>query len=269
MPHTLATDRYAVKQLIVSQMLNFVFNRDMDMNSIRRQNLRAEINRQTGGNVAQFARQFGIDEARLSQVLSEKYRDGKNFGEKAARTIEQAIGLPALSLDQIEHPPESSHGKLPAISERKEAFDVNVAAAALGKRAIPVISAIQAGALREITEPYEVGDGFATIFTDEDYSRWAFALVIEGDSMLPEFKDGDLVIIEPEWEPRPGEYVAAKNGKEEATFKKYRPRGLDKEGREVFELAPLNDDYPTLRSDTEPLRIIGVMAEHRRKARRR
>jgi SOS-response transcriptional repressor LexA len=183
--------------------------------------------------------------------------------------MELAIGLPALTLDKVEPTAETTHVKLPPLSEQKEAFDVNVAAAALGKRAIPVISAIQAGALKEITQPYELGDGFATIFTDEAYSKWAFALEIEGLSMSPEFMPGDIVVIEPEWEPRPGEYVAAKNGREEATFKKYRPRGLDKEGREVFELAPLNDDYPTLRSDTEPLRIIGVMAEHRRKARRR
>lgn len=87
--------------------------------------------------------------------------------------------------------------------------------------------------------------------------------------MLPEFKAGDLVIIDPEWEPRPGDYVAAKNGKEEATFKKYRPRGMDARGNEIFELTPLNDDYPTLRSDITPLAIIGVMAEHRRKSRRR
>ena len=138
----------------------------------------------------------------------------------------------------------------------------------MGKRAIPVISAIQAGALKEITEPYEVGDGYATIYVDDGYSRWAFGLEIEGNSMLPEFRAGDLVIIEPDWEPRPGECVAAKNGKEEATFKKYRQRGMNKDGNVIFELVPLNEDYQTMRSDETPLVIIGVMAEHRRKTRR-
>src|SRR5471030_1335310 len=241
----------------------------MDMNSIRRKNLRAVISARTKGNVAQFARETGIDEARLSLVLSEKYRDGKNFGEKSARTIELAAGLAPLSLDTVETTGGVTHGKLPTFSPRQDAFDVNARPAAIGKRAIPVISAIQAGALREITEPYELGDGFATLYTDDDYSKWAFGLVIEGDSMSPEFRDGDLVIIEPDWEPRPGEYVAAKNGREEATFKKYRPRGIDAQGNEVFELAPLNEDYPTLRSDTTSLKIIGVMAEHRRRSRRR
>lgn len=244
----------------------------MNMNSIRRRNLLAEIERRYGkekGAVAQFGRDTGISDSRLSQVLSETYRDGNNFREKTARNIEKAAGLLDMSLDKIDAVTDGNHGKLDAVSSREQKFDVNVTSKTIGKRAIPVISAIQAGALKEITDPYAMGDGYATLYTDDDYSRWAFGLEIEGDSMLPEFRAGDMVIIEPEWEPRPGEYVAAKNGKEEATFKKYRQRGTDSAGNVIFELVPLNDDYPTLRSDATPLVVIGVMAEHRRKTRRR
>lgn len=86
--------------------------------------------------------------------------------------------------------------------------------------------------------------------------------------MLPEFRPGDRVIIDPEMSPSPGDFVVAKNGREEATFKKYRPRGINVEGNTVFELVPLNDDYPTMRSDTEHLEIIGVLVEHRKKYRK-
>ena len=148
-------------------------------------------------------------------------------------------------------------------------FDQNVISAKLGSRAIPVISSIQAGALKEIVSPYAPGDGSATIYVDEGYSRWVFALEIEGDSMSPDYLPGDLVVIEPEWEPRPGDCVAAKNGKQEATFKKYRLRGTDANGNDIFELVPINENYPTVRSDETPLTVIGVMAELRRKTRRR
>lgn len=123
--------------------------------------------------------------------------------------------------------------------------------------------------MKEIAQPYAVGDGYAAIYVDDGYSPWVFALEIEGDSMMPDYQEGDLVIIEPEWSPRPGECVAARNGGQEATFKKYRQRGIDKDGNDIFELVPLNENYPTVRSDETPLCIIGVMAEHRRKARRR
>jgi SOS-response transcriptional repressor LexA len=58
--------------------------------------------------------------------------------------------------------------------------------------------------------------------------------------------------------------VVAKNSQEEATFKKYRPRGVNEQGEQVIELVPLNDDFPSLRSDYTPLQIIGTMMEHRR-----
>jgi len=43
---------------------------------------------------------------------------------------------------------------------------------------------------------------------------------------------------------------------------------MDARGNTVFELVPLNDDYATLRSDTDHLVVIGVMVEHRKRYRR-
>lgn len=148
-------------------------------------------------------------------------------------------------------------------------FDANAKPVPLGMRPYPVISSIQAGALKEIAAPYSPGDGFDVEYGDDDTSQWSFFLEIEGDSMLPDFRPGDRVLIDPEVTPRPGDFVAARNTKQEATFKKYRVRGLDASGNEVFELVPLNDDYPTLRSDEQHLCVIGTMIEHRRKFRRK
>lgn len=149
------------------------------------------------------------------------------------------------------------------------AFDANVKPALVGMRAYPVISKIQAGRVKEMVSPYEVGDGYAVVYGDNDASPWAFFLEIEGDSMLPEFTEGDLALIDPEVTPRPGDFVAARNSKREATFKKYRVRGITDTGAEVFELVPLNKDYPVIRSDEHHLTVIGTMIEHRRKFRRR
>jgi SOS-response transcriptional repressor LexA len=147
-------------------------------------------------------------------------------------------------------------------------FDENVRPAVLGTRSIPVISAVQAGALKDMENPYEPGDGFAVEYTDDkNLSRWTFGLEVEGDSMLPRFRPGDRVIVDPEVAPNPGNFVVARNGSNQATLKKYRPRGIDATGNTVFELVPLNDDYPTLRSDLEHLLVIGVVVELRQKMR--
>ncbi|HHQ4650977.1 TPA: LexA family protein [Aeromonas hydrophila] len=129
---------------------------------------------------------------------------------------------------------------------------------------IPILSYVQAGNWREICEQATTFDGNVEYVTASvDIGPRGFGLWLRGNSMTPFFNEGDLVIIDPDEQPRPGDYVVAKNGSEEATFKKYRPRGIDESGQEVFELVPLNDDFPTMHSDRQHIEIIGVMVEHR------
>lgn len=202
-------------------------------------------------SIQQFADAIGV-----SYQAVVKVRDGGAFGSKNNIKAANALGL---------NPTWLATGE----GQKGPAFDSNVHAVAPGIRAYPVISKIQAGQVKEITCPYEPRDGFAVEFGEDDASSWAFYLEIEGDSMLPEFRPGDRVLIDPEVSPRPGDYVAARNTKQEATFKKYRLRGIGENGQEVFELVPLNDDYPVLRSDEQHLTVIGTMLEHRRKFRHR
>lgn len=117
----------------------------------------------------------------------------------------------------------------------------------------------------------ETGD---YVLVSEEYSDGTFATTLEGRSMEPDFLDGDILIIDPTLSPLPGDFVVAERQSPytdgaEWTFKKYRPRGINEFGQEVYELTPLNPDFPILRSDREQCYIIGVMIEHRRRYRRR
>lgn len=153
-----------------------------------------------------------------------------------------------------------SEGKSPKMA----ANVVNVGPAAMGARRVPLISYIQAGLWSEVLDNFSAGDADEWLITDSTLSGSAFALEIKGDSMLPEFRPGDRVIIDPEVSPQPGDFVAAKNGHNEATFKKYRPRSTDADGNIVFELVPLNEDFPSIRSDVATIKIVGTMVEHRK-----
>lgn len=144
----------------------------------------------------------------------------------------------------------------------------NVSSAQMGTKQIPLISYVHAGHWAGAVDAFQPNDAHEWLITDLELSDSAFALEIKGDSMLPEFKPGDRVIIDPDITPQPGDFVVAKNGEDEATFKKYRPRGMDASGNVVFELVPLNEDYPTMRSDAVPIRIVGTMVEHRKYRRR-
>lgn len=199
------------------------------------------------------------DIAGVSSSAVTQWKDGptKSIKTGPATKLAAKTGYSALWIGTGEGPKKIS------------GWDKNVRQSAAGMRQYPVISAIQAGHLREISDPYAPGDGFDVEYGDDNASPWAFFLEIEGDSMLPDFQPGDRVQIDPDVQPRPGDFVAAKNTKQEATFKKYRVRGMAPDGAEVFELVPLNDNYPILRSDEQELSIIGTMTEHRRKFRRK
>jgi SOS-response transcriptional repressor LexA len=219
-------------------------NRGMDINTIRLDALRREIRHFP--TLVAFARKYGLDSTYLSQLLN----GHRNLGEKAARNLEAKLGWPPRSMDRsVDEPGEEADG-----------YDRPPP----GLRRVPRISFVQAGVWTEAVDPYALGAGDDYLLTQLDLGAHAFALTVRGESMEPEFKEGDSIIIDPDVKPSPGDFVVAKNAQEEATFKKYRPRGINEQGEQVIELVPLNDDFPSLRSDYTPLQIIGTMMEHRR-----
>lgn len=204
------------------------------MDAHRKKRLQQLIETRFEGDRAKFQAEAFVSKGRVSQLLD----PDEPFGEVAARRLAEKLNLPARYFDI---------GR-----------DIG------SPRRIPVISEVQAGKFKEIVNDFARGGGATYLHTDLDASPYAFALQIEGRSMLPDFKTGDRVIIDPDVRPTSGDFVAARNAKNEATFKKYRVRGVDANGREIFELIPLNtDEFNTVRSDMEPLEIIGTMIEHR------
>lgn len=126
------------------------------------------------------------------------------------------------------------------------------------RRRIPIVSWVHAGSA-------DFAD-FADEYVDDDECivQEVFGLRVKGDSMEPLFHDGDLIIIDPTAEPRPGDFVIARLIDEgQTTFKKLRIKGMNKEGQAVMELIPLNPDYETYNSEITRFQIIGKVIEHR------
>ncbi|URO00877.1 helix-turn-helix domain-containing protein [Leclercia adecarboxylata] len=147
--------------------------------------------------------------------------------------------------------------------------EANVGAAPVAAQQVPIISYVQAGAWSPECDARNLDGTVEYILTSEFHSHSTFALKVKGKSMEPEFVEDDVIIIDPELHPGPGDYVVAKNGGDEATFKKYRARGVSETGDEIFELVPLNDDYAIRNSAKEKIHVIGVVVEHRRMMRRK
>jgi SOS-response transcriptional repressor LexA len=140
----------------------------------------------------------------------------------------------------------------------------NVEPAEIGYRKVPVLDYVQAGRWMSVDGRPKDEDIQETILTDLEHPPSTFALRLRGDSMAPMFQEGDIVVVAPTVATQPGDYVVATDENGEATFKQYRVAGRNERGQEVFELHPLNPIYAVMRSDRQPLAIVGTMIEHRR-----
>ncbi|ALJ88711.1 MULTISPECIES: LexA family protein [Acinetobacter] len=129
---------------------------------------------------------------------------------------------------------------------------------------IPILDFVQAGFWHEVV--YDGTTPHSYTYTDYISSNpeAIFSVIVQGNSMEPDFKEGDMLIVDASIAPKPGSYVIAQNGSHEATFKKYRVLSHDEYGRDIFELIPLNKDFPILSSITHEIRIIGVVVRHMR-----
>lgn len=123
----------------------------------------------------------------------------------------------------------------------------------------PEISWVQAGNAREAIEMRNVAlcpQHTSDVWAGEE----AFWLKVSGDSMTPtsgspSFPDGFLILIAPDIEPRPGQFVVARMiSTNEATFKQ-----LVRDAGELY-LKPLNTSYPTKVVD-ETWEIVGTVVD--------
>ena len=223
----------------------------VDMTNIRSESLLLLIDEY--GGQAKLAAALDVTPGYINQLKTAR----RGIGEKSARTIEIKLDLPEGWMDVAHDTDGTSFAPAPPNTRR-----------------IPVISYVQAGDPRPIIDDHAPGNGIDDIWvggaTAEKLGSYSFALTIKGDSMEPDFRPGDQIIVDPDVVPRPGEIVVAKIGsEEEATLKQYRARGTDENGVEIFELVPINNNHATiLVNAANPGQIIGTVMHHLRNMRR-
>lgn len=217
------------------------------------------------GTQVAFAEKTETSAAHVSQMVN----GTRDMGDDVARRIESKLALPRGAMDLPELGANIRWGQsMPTelIGETEGAYSAH--------RFIPLLNFVQAGEPTTVIDDYAKGAGAREVQLDDVMARecgqYTFALEISGKSMLPDFRDGDVVVIDPQQSWGPGDIVIAKlDSEDRATLKKYRARGQDANGNDVFDLVPLNEDYATVRVDREnPGRVIGPVVEHRRRLKR-
>ncbi len=125
---------------------------------------------------------------------------------------------------------------------------------------IPVVSWARAGRAVDYNDLRSQIDESLMIPDCRDEN--AFALIIEGDSMEPDFHDGDRVILSPNRELRSGDFAAARFADGcGVVFKRFRRSGID--GSKVI-LESLNPIYsPIEKVITDFLFIYPAISQYR------
>jgi SOS-response transcriptional repressor LexA len=122
---------------------------------------------------------------------------------------------------------------------------MNIAPVALTVQ-VPLINKVAAGYPTEFTDlayPARVADEYVSVpdVMDPD----AFAARVVGDSMLPDYREGDIVVFSPERTPHDGDDCFARLERDdETTFKRVYFETRDNDDREYIRLQPLNPAFP-------------------------
>ncbi len=121
-------------------------------------------------------------------------------------------------------------------------------------RRIPVVSWVTAGAWHDVSDAFEPGDSDQWIESDVE-GESVFALSVKGDSMEPEFHEGEVIIINPHVEAMPGDFIIVKNPDGEATFKQLKKYGNS------WVLHPLNPRHQDMVVRRGDFRVIGKVVK--------
>lgn len=223
MNHTLANANDEVKQLLIYRLLNVRLNARMNLPDNRRRLLKELIAHKYGGSKKGFCDDVGISESRLSQLLSETYRGGE-FGEKAARSLEEKAGLPPLYFEQS-GPVMSGDVAVPYRGPERRAtpddsdYNASPEMELRPGRFVAIVGIGQGGPDGYISiDDYPAGQGDGEIFTYSPDPN-AYAIRVRGDSMRPRIKSGEYIVAEPSNEAMPGDDVVVKLRSEKAMVK--------------------------------------------------
>lgn len=186
----------------------------------------------------------GFDRNDLSTKTGISYEMIRRYSEgiakprsKKLKEISDALGTTAPYLDYGETS-DSASPKIEAPADTKKvALDYGM------NGMVPVISWVAAGGFSDVI-PVTIDDVIEWIPKPVHLSERAFGLVVQGSSMLPEFKPNEIIYVEPEinpWDLKDGDLVVIHcDDDKQATFKQL----MVGDGQEDMYLKPLNPDWP-------------------------
>lgn len=201
-----------------------------------------------GDRIRILREQRGITQSQLAEIC--------NVSDKAVSTWEKGRNIPRMGAIQK----MADYFGIP-----KSMIIENMPSTDNASTKIPVLGKIPAGIPFTAVEDVEGWEELSPSMLRG--GKEFFALTVKGDSMFPEYREGDVLILRKQDSCETGDDCAVMVNGDDATFKRIR------RNEKGITLQPLNPAYdPTFYTNKEvielPVRIIGVVVEVRRKIKR-
>ena len=214
-----------------------------DRDNTRRENLKLLVARYGS------ARALAIAVSKAPQQIGQLLRGESPIGDRITADIEKKLNLAEGTLDKK----PDDVVPIAVAPEPQQSPKLNFTR-------VPLVSSVQAGL------PRDCGDLCFDEFVDVpgELPDGCYALKVSGDSMSPLMDEGDVVVVDPDRWPKPGDCIVARSELENlssATVKRYYPIGFDETGREVFEARPFNSEYPVMHSVDQKLSVVGTVCK--------
>ena len=214
-----------------------------------------------GGDEATRSTGSGQAPQRSNEAAGEKTVNGANGTSAAANGSSPAgAGAPRRSSAPLNLDDAYLSGVLQQLVDRSAGNVEQVRT-----NAVPVINRVSAGYPRDFTDlsyPPKVADEYVGCpdITDRD----AFAARVHGDSMVPKYREGDIIIFSPGLSPRDGDDCFIRFADGQTTFKRlFFENGEN--GTPVLRLQPRNEKYrPQVVPSHEVSGIYRAVYQYRR-----
>lgn len=168
------------------------------------------------GGVSAFAEKIGKSQSQASQIAGEN--PIKGIGNKIAAEIEAAYGL--------------CHGWLDRDHSQEYGFD-HINPVTVTK--VPLISWAIAADLCQSSNPIGVSDAEAWMLCPFEHSEKAYCLRVVGDSMFPDYLDGQIILVDPSVDAVHGDDIVIKMPDGRTMFKRMQDAP---EGRYLLSVNP-------------------------------
>lgn len=176
-----------------------------------------------GWSEAELARRAGINQSTAHRILKGESQNPQiNYIERMAR---------ALALDMTE-----VLGL--RVAEPRTDYDSNVAPGPALQDRVPLISWVRAGDLCDTEDPFQPGDAEDWLDCPFPHSPSAFCLELRGLSMWPDYREGEIVLVEPDLTALHNDDVIARTPDGQSTFKRLQ---ITEDGNYLL---ALNPDFP-------------------------